>query len=60
MKNYNHLSFQRNNLFPSTQATEQASQFVNALKRKRHTPVPERFSLYILQTFSSFHNTYLL
>lgn len=30
MKDYNHLSFQTSNLFPSTQATEQASLFVEA------------------------------
>lgn len=33
MKDYNHLSFQTNNVFPSMQATEQASLFVKAQKK---------------------------
>lgn len=33
MKDYNHLSFQTNNMFPSTQATEQASLFLKAQRK---------------------------
>lgn len=37
MKDYNHLSFQTNNRFPSTQATEQASLFVKTEKTTQNS-----------------------
>lgn len=45
MKDYNHLSFQTNNMFPSTQATEQASLFVKTEKKTQSSArkIPFRY-----------------